>query len=151
MKQFTGSCQCGAVTYRMARPVAAWVCHCLDCQRMTASAYSFSMATPRATFHWTKGEPRTFTKTGDNGRASEQHFCADCGSWLATTSPAAPDAMIVRVGTLDDHAWIKPVSQAWASSALPWALLPGVPAIDRDATPEQAQKAMVAWQAAHPA
>ncbi len=149
MDSYLGRCQCGATAYEMKRPVAAWICHCRDCQRMTSSAFSFSMATSSTGFRFLKGEPRRFEKTGDNGSKSDQLFCPGCGTWMATRSAQAPDAVIVRVGTLDQHLWIAPGSQSWTASALPWALIPGLRSFERDATPEQALEVMAEWQKAH--
>lgn len=149
MNKMTGRCQCGEITYETERPVAAWICHCRDCQRMTGGAYSFSMAVPRAGFRFAQGEPRRFLKTGDNGVQTEQLFCAACSTWLASLSPAAPQAVILRVGTLDDHRWITPGSQVWTDSALPWAVLPDVPQVRRDPTPEQIAEVMATWMARH--
>jgi hypothetical protein len=39
-----GSCQCGQVTYEVTeKPLAMFACHCIECQKLSASAYSTTM------------------------------------------------------------------------------------------------------------
>ena len=39
-----GGCACGAVRYELTKPpLALFACHCTDCQKMTAAAYSLAM------------------------------------------------------------------------------------------------------------
>src|SRR3546814_16148897 len=43
-----GGCRCGRTRFRVsAPPLLAEACHCTGCQRMTASAYSLSLAVDR--------------------------------------------------------------------------------------------------------
>jgi hypothetical protein len=37
----TGSCQCGLIHYKVTeKPIVTVVCHCIDCQKLSASAFS---------------------------------------------------------------------------------------------------------------
>jgi hypothetical protein len=43
----TGGCQCGTIRYEITQePQSAVTCHCLDCQRLTGSAFSLGIVVP---------------------------------------------------------------------------------------------------------
>ena len=54
----SGGCRCGKVRFTIAAPaLLTMACHCTGCQRMSASAYSLSIAVPTPGFSATQGEP----------------------------------------------------------------------------------------------
>lgn len=129
----TGGCYCGAVRYEAeGDPVMKARCHCRECQYFTGGEGNDFIAMPVAGFHFTKGEPKSFTKAGLEGAATRQ-FCADCGTQLLTRSPALPIAVIVKVGSLDDpQIFGGPQVILQTADAHPFHLLPeGVPAFAR--------------------
>ena len=76
-----GGCRCGKVRFRVsAEPLVTSACHCRGCQRMTASAFSLSVAVPAEGFAVTEGEP----ELGGLHGAPRHHFCGWCKSWLFT-------------------------------------------------------------------
>ena len=53
-----GQCRCGQTRFRItAAPFLTMACHCTGCQRMSASAFSLSVAVPAEGFAVTAGEP----------------------------------------------------------------------------------------------
>ena len=47
MLRVTGRCLCGQVTYAaLGEPLAAFLCHCRQCQRYTGSAFEAGMIFP---------------------------------------------------------------------------------------------------------
>ena len=53
----TGSCQCGAVRYEITRePIVTAVCHCLECQTFSASAFSITMLIDADAFKTADGD-----------------------------------------------------------------------------------------------
>ena len=51
-----GGCRCGGVRFRVTKaPLITMACHCTGCQKMTASAYSTSVAIPADGFEVIKG------------------------------------------------------------------------------------------------
>ncbi|OAP41307.1 aldehyde-activating protein [Sinorhizobium glycinis] len=117
-----GECHCGFVTYEAEiDPEDVTICHCTDCQRLTGAAYRVSASTPNASFRLTGGEPKLYVKTAENGRKRLQFFCPQCGSPIYTTGTDADAEEIgIRVGTINQRRELKPRSQIWCSSALPW-------------------------------
>jgi len=121
-KLISGGCLCGATRFQYTGdPGDAAYCHCEDCRRVTGSAFNVSIAFAAADFEFVDGAPKTFTKRADSGNELTRHFCGDCGSPLYTSSPRHPDAVYVKAGVLDDPTLIKPASQSWLGSAVPWA------------------------------
>jgi hypothetical protein len=131
----TGSCYCGHVAYEAAvDPHRVTICHCLDCQRLTGSAYRVSVGTTRQQFTLLQGEPMIYVKTGDSGARRAQGFCGRCGSPLLTYDVDHPDRIGLRVGCIDQRDLLPPAQQIWCRSALSWALdIRDLPGTDEEA------------------
>jgi hypothetical protein len=85
---------------------------------------------PLGGFTYTKGAPKTFTRT-DIERAVTREFCANCGTALATKSPGFP-AAIIKVGTLDDPSAVGPDIAIYTIDKQPFHYIPdGMPAFER--------------------
>jgi hypothetical protein len=127
-----GGCYCGAVRYEIdSDPQAHVQCHCRECQYITGGHPNAIMIFPLAGFRWTKGEPVTFARS-DLERPVTRFFCPTCGTGLGTRSPARPDSMIVKVGTLDDPSQFKAQAAIFTIDKQPFHHLPeGVPAFER--------------------
>ena len=125
MAHIEGGCLCGQVHYSAdADPLFAGVCHCIDCQRFSGSAFSTVIALPAAALKAT-GPLRTFTKPGDSGKPIHRRFCPECGCGILDEADALPGIAMVYVGTLDDRSWVKPTSEIYCASAQPWVDLGG--------------------------
>lgn len=114
---WTGRCRCERVRFMVTTPpIITMACHCLGCQRMTASAFSLSVLVPASGFAVTQGE------VVPGGRQVDQeHFhCGFCKSWMFTRAVGI-DAVNVRAMMLDDHQWFQPWAETATSEALPWA------------------------------
>src|SRR3546814_20954674 len=85
-----GSCRCGGIQLEItAAPLLTMACHCVGCQKMTASAFSLSAAIPTPGFRVTSGQP---VIGGLHG--TERHFFFPfCFIWLVTT-PAGIDVFV---------------------------------------------------------
>lgn len=77
-----GSCQCGAVKFTtpMPKPSMLFHCHCLNCQKQSASAFGTSAMFPTFTL-----PPDAPVGVYDNphtksGRIAKCYFCKNCGS-----------------------------------------------------------------------
>ena len=117
-----GGCQCKAMRYEITEePQLVYTCHCVDCQRLTSSAFSLGIVVSERAFQL-KGEPRRLLRTADSGRVNTRLVCPDCGSWVCGT----PRDGVVRVrgGTLDDVSWLRPTRHIWTRSKQPWITLP---------------------------
>jgi len=122
-RPITGRCLCGGVTYSAdAEPVIQAVCYCTDCQRQTGNPFSVLVGVPRQAFEVEGSTLASFSTIGeDHGGETERKFCSACGSPVFSFAAVAPELVFVKAGSLDDASWVKPVAEAWTSSAQPWA------------------------------
>jgi len=116
---WTARCRCERVRMTIsAPPLMTMACHCRGCQRMTASAYSLSVAVPVEGFAVTEGEP----VLGGLQGADRHHHCPFCKSWLFTR-PEGLDFMVnVRASMLDDPSWFEPYVETSRAEGFVWAV-----------------------------
>ena len=82
----SGGCQCGKVRYAITEePQLIYTCHCLDCPRLTSSAFSLAIVVPENGFRLMGVEPRRLQRTADSGRVNTRLVCPECGSWVCGT------------------------------------------------------------------
>jgi len=96
-----GGCYCKALRYvAEGDPMMNAQCHCRECQYITGGSPNVFIAMPIAGFSYTKGTPKTFTRT-DLPRPVTREFCGECGTHIVTR-PQGFRAVIIKVGSLDD-------------------------------------------------
>ncbi|KAE8150337.1 Mss4-like protein [Aspergillus avenaceus] len=99
----TGSCLCGAIAYAAeSEPLLTCLCHCVDCQKWTGSAYTSNVVVPGDSFKVTKGDPTFYDVTGASGKNNRHFFCSKCGSSLFTKLDIMADKTILKAGSLDN-------------------------------------------------
>jgi hypothetical protein len=124
-----GGCRCGRVRLRISRPpLLTMACHCLGCQRMSASAFSLSVAVPSDGFEVLRGET---TIGGLHGDQAQHHHCEWCKAWLFTRVRPDPGFVNVRPSVLDDHHWFEPFIETQTAEMLPWARTPAKHSFER--------------------
>lgn len=97
-----GGCYCGAIRYKVeGEPLLNAQCHCRECQYLTGGSPNVFMAMPASGFEYTKGTPKAFTRS-DLENPVTREFCGDCGTQILTRAPGLPDAVVVKVGSMDD-------------------------------------------------
>lgn len=111
----TGGCQCGAVTYAIEGDLpSAYACHCGECKKQSASAFSLSIPIPFSRLEVT-GDPAMFETVAYSGAVKRCYFCRSCGTRLWHRSANYPDSATLKVGTIDDAQNIAPVFHLWVS------------------------------------
>ena len=117
-----GACHCGAIQYEAeVAPDGVSICHCVDCQKLTGSAFRLTVAATEENFRLKAGTPRVYVKTAESGAKRAQAFCADCGSPIYATSVGdGPKVYGLRVGTIRQRQELAPARQVWRRSALTW-------------------------------
>lgn len=125
---WTGGCRCGQVRFAItAPPMLTMACHCTGCQKMSASAFSLSIAIPAAGFAVTAGEP---VIGGLHNPDLRHNFCPHCMSWMFTEPKGAP-FVNVRATMLDDTTGFAPFIETYTCEKLPWATTPAVHSFDK--------------------
>ena len=118
------SCRCGQLTaIATGTPVRISVCHCLDCQKRSGSAFAAQVRFPASQVSLT-GNASTFTATGDNG-AAHFHFCPDCGSTVTYTHDRLPGVIAIALGAFDDPYFVTPTVSVWEERQHEWLEIAG--------------------------
>ena len=116
-----GNCHCGRIAFEAELdPAKVGICHCTDCQSLSGSAFTVYAQVPREGFRMLRGEPKIYVKTAESGNRRAQAFCAECGSRLWAGAEKDTPVYNLRVGTLRERADLRPQTQLWCRSAMPW-------------------------------
>jgi len=96
-----GGCYCGELRYlAKGEPIVKAQCHCRECQTVSGGGPSLFMVMPLDGFSYTKGTPKSFTRS-DLDSPVIREFCGNCGTHiLAKRRELAGVAL--KIGTLDD-------------------------------------------------
>ena len=136
-----GGCLCGAVRWKAdVEPLVVRACWCRVCQFIAAGNATINLAFPTEAVKIT-GELRDFPLTADSGRKMHRRFCPACGVHLFSAAEERPQMLVVRAGTLDNPALVKPQAAIWTKSAPAWAHIdPDLPHFDGQPPPPIPQK-----------
>ena len=136
-----GSCLCGAVRVRVtAPPLLTLACHCRDCQKLSASAYSLALMVPAEGFAVT-GD---LTLGGLRTERREHNFCPKCLTLVFTRIKGAETRVNLRASVLDDLSWFEPYVELMTEEKLPWSSVPAVHSFARFPESLQELEALIA-------
>lgn len=114
------TCRCGGLQARCCEePIRVSVCHCLECQRRTGSAFS-TQARFAADSVVIEGEFHVFDRTSDSGARLTYQFCPSCGSTIADRIDSCPDVVAIPLGAFADDAFPSPVYSIYERRKRPW-------------------------------
>lgn len=121
--QRVAQCSCGQlrVTCR-GEPRLVSLCHCLDCQRRTGSAFGIAAFWPREDIA-SEGRSTPTSRRGESGFSIRFHFCPDCGSTVFWEPERKPDMIAVAVGAFGDPGFPPPGQSVWEQRRHPWVAL----------------------------
>lgn len=118
-----GSCQCGNIRYQITQaPLVSVICHCRDCQKLSASAYSTGIVVHQTGFR-IEGELTRWERSSRTGRRNAAYFCPHCGNRIYHEDPEAPALKKVKAGTLDDAPIPAPQAHYWVMRKQPWVII----------------------------
>ncbi len=119
------SCPCGALTIDCdGEPVRVSVCHCLDCQRRSGSAFAAQARFPIERIVVT-GKARQWRRLGSGGIAAIHHFCDTCGMTLFYVLERQPDVVAVAIGAFADPHFPAPSYSVYESRCHSWVTITG--------------------------
>lgn len=120
MAKIEGGCLCGKIRYTSeAEPLMAVICHCTNCQKQSGGANSVNVVMPKGSLD-IQGEMTTYVDTGDTGQTLDRNFCGRCGSPITSEPSVMETLTVLKVGSLDDTSWVKPVMEIYCDSAQAW-------------------------------
>ena len=124
-------CCCGSLLAEATdEPSLVGICHCMECQRRTGSAFGVGTYFPKDQVR-TKGPSKIYVRGSDSGRKLEFHFCPECGTSVFWYAEFLPDHIGIAFGTFTDD-WPKlgqhgpidalplPTVSVWEPTRHPW-------------------------------
>ena len=115
-----GACHCGKIRFTAeVDPTRVMLCHCADCQVLSGSPYRHLVPAPIESFIL-EGTPNRYVKVADSGSLRVQAFCPECGTPIYSSATENPAWISIRLGCVRQRAQLKPSSQIWYHSAMPW-------------------------------
>lgn len=117
----TATCACRQLKIHCSGdPVRTSVCHCLECQKRTGSAFG---AQARFLKSQTRMEGRAshWSRVGDEGTRATFSFCPDCGSTVWWTPDAQPEMVLVAMGAFAEPTFTaRPTFAVYDARRHPW-------------------------------
>lgn len=121
----TGGCQCGGIRYEITgAPGELYACHCLECRKLTASAFSMSLMVRVADLKITKGTPQVWSRPTDSGKTLNCLFCPNCGSRVVHKTEGDEGWLVVKPGSLDEPVDYSTAIHIWTKRKLPGFEIP---------------------------
>jgi len=105
-------------------PAAIVVCHCVECQRRTGSAFGACAFYDAGAVH-PAGASRIYARTSEAGRKLHFRFCPDCGSTVWWETERHPGKIAIAVGAFADPEMPRPVRSVFERTRHHWFDLPG--------------------------
>jgi len=100
------------------------MCHCLECQRRTGSAFSVAVFYERSRVRLERGASAVFERGSANGFPVSFHFCGRCGSNVYWEPARMPDLVGVALGAFADPSFPRPDQSVWTRDKHGWIVLP---------------------------
>jgi len=98
MTTYQGSCRCGQLRVDcVGEPVRVSVCHCLDCQRRSGSAFAKQVRWPDGDVSMA-GHYKSWQRVADSGHVANYRFCPNCGSTVSYVIEGWPGLIAVPLG-----------------------------------------------------
>lgn len=125
MSERVATCRCGQ--YRAVctgEPVRVSVCHCLNCQKRSGSAFAVQARYPEDRVRST-GEVSHWSVIGENGANATFRFCPRCGATVTYVSEAMAGFVAVAVGAFADPGFVRPSISGYEERRHGWAVIAG--------------------------
>lgn len=125
MTTHTASCRCSQLRATVTgEPVRVSVCHCLDCQKRSGSAFAAQVRFP-ADAVTAEGSSSVYAHTGGGGNIARFHFCPTCADTLFFTNDNAPETIAIPLGAFDDPHAFTPTVSVWGERKHDWVEISG--------------------------
>ena len=123
MKSRDAACACGQLSVRcVGDPSFTSLCHCLQCQRRTGSAFGLAAFFERGVVT-VKGKAGDFTRLSESGFEVVFHFCQTCGSTVYWEPARKPGLIAVAVGCFGEPGFPMPSKSVFTEHQHPWLSL----------------------------
>lgn len=121
---YKGGCLCGKVRFEITGEISDIIyCHCSKCRKAQGSAFATNGNVLASEFHFVSGEQEL--KGYEAAPGHTKYFCNHCGSPIISTNRAAPDAVRVRLGTIETDIVERPSAHTFVTSKANWEDIEG--------------------------
>lgn len=136
----TGSCLCGQVRYAIDGKIGpAGYCHCSQCRKANGSAFAAIARVRTKYLRWLSGKDTVREYESSPGKL--RAFCSHCGSPMYSRRTNDPDAVLIRLGSLDGDPERRPLVHFWVSAKAPWfTIADDLPQFERELPPDAAKR-----------
>lgn len=125
MTVHVATCRCGQLRVTCSgEPVRVSVCHCLECQKRSGSAFAVQARWPDDRVELA-GEASRWSQVGDSGNRATFRFCASCGATVAYASEGMPGLTAIPVGAFADPAFPSPSYSVYEERRHRWVAITG--------------------------
>jgi hypothetical protein len=119
------TCRCGQLRAEASgEPVRISVCHCLDCQRRSGSAFAAQARFPLEQVRF-EGAANQWVHVNDSGAETHFHFCPGCGGTVWYQGGGLPDLIAIPVGCFADPNFPSPNFSVWEVRKHAWLQVTG--------------------------
>jgi len=117
----TGSCLCGAITYRIEGELDnIQICHCSQCRKAQGGPFATNIPVATDKFVITDAKNKIKGYESLTRKGKYRMFCSDCGSPLFSHLESDPNFVRVRAGTINDPVPAKIKHHQFVSSKASW-------------------------------
>ena len=121
----TARCRCGQLQARCeGEPVRVSVCHCLECQKRTGSAFAAQARWPEDQVT-VVGEAKTWERIADSGHRATYRFCPHCGSTITYVIEGWPGVVAIPLGAFADPTFPPPKFSVYEHRKHAWTAVLG--------------------------
>jgi hypothetical protein len=125
MVERVATCRCGRLqAICSGEPVRVSVCHCLDCQKRSGSAFGAQARWADSDVEIRGGwKPRI--RRADSGCIATYRFCANCGSTVAYSNEGWAGVVAVPLGAFADPDFLMPGYSVYEHRKHKWVVIEG--------------------------
>ncbi len=114
-----GSCLCNGIQYQISGELGpTMMCHCKNCRKGSGSAFATNVLVKTEDFKVVKGQE--LISEFESSEGVFRSFCQQCGSPLYSRRTSMPEAMRLKLGSLDTEVDIKPEAHIFVDSKARW-------------------------------
>ena len=119
MVKFTGSCLCGAVTYKSkTSDLRTFKCHCEDWRKCDGAPYLTNIFVKEASLD-IQGNLKSYILQSESGNRITKKFGEKCGCQMFSFNEGRPGLVRIHAGTVNELEVVKPQGDVWISKKIP--------------------------------
>jgi len=113
-------CSCGSLSIQTnGQPALVAVCHCIECQRRTGSAFGVSVWFKNEQVQF-DGTSKSYVRTARDNRKLRTEFCPNCGTSLYWQADLRPGMTAIAIGAFGDPDFPLPTRSIWETNRHKW-------------------------------